>query len=87
MIPITLAAILGGGLSIIFLGWTTGLCLAPLFGSLAGLGMGALLGPEAGGMKAERLEKLSLWLEMLAEQEEGTAKVLKKIVGRGSAAL
>ena len=49
MIPITFAAILGGGLSILVLGWTWGLCLAPLFGSLAGLAMGALLAmrPEA----------------------------------------
>ena len=31
-------------------------------------------------MKPERLKTLSLWLERLAEQEDGTAKVLRKIL-------
>ena len=42
-IPILLAGILGGGLSVLLFGFGLGLCLAPLFGSLAGFSMGALL--------------------------------------------
>jgi hypothetical protein len=43
MIPLMMAAILGGGLSIVLFGFGLGLCLAPLIGSLAALLMSVLL--------------------------------------------
>ena len=38
-----MAAIFGGGISVLLLGFTVGLCLAPLFGTLMALALATLV--------------------------------------------